>query len=307
MKPKIIVGYEVSDCGRDALVLGRRLAEATSGELVVASAWVHEFYELPPPVEGYSALMRKRAERAAREAERVVGESGAAAFHVIGASSSARALHEFAEREHADLVVVGSTSRGALGRVLPGSVGERLLHGAPCAVAVAPRGFANRESTSLVPVGAGFDGSHEAGAALASAAGLARALGGQLRAISVWHRPSPGHPLFAMTSYHDFIENLERAHRDRVAEAVATHAGDLDAEAIVLEGEAVAAIARESADLGMLVVGSRGYGPLRRALLGGVSGRLLQTAACPVMVVPHGVEHPFGASAAVATSVSETI
>ena len=39
-------------------------------------------------------------------------------------------------------------------------------------------------------------------------------------------------------------------------------------------------------------MGSRGYGPLRAVLLGSVSGRLVREAACPVIVVPRGVEAP---------------
>ena len=37
-----------------------------------------------------------------------------------------------------------------------------------------------------------------------------------------------------------------------------------------------------------MVVGSRGYGPLKAVLLGGVSGQLIRSAACPVIVVPRG-------------------
>ena len=39
-------------------------------------------------------------------------------------------------------------------------------------------------------------------------------------------------------------------------------------------------------DADLIVCGSRGYGPARRVLLGGVSARLLRAARVPVMVVP---------------------
>lgn len=42
----------------------------------------------------------------------------------------------------------------------------------------------------------------------------------------------------------------------------------------------------------LLVCGSRGYGPLRGAVLGSVSRRVANGAGCPVLVVPRGVEHP---------------
>ena len=36
----------------------------------------------------------------------------------------------------------------------------------------------------------------------------------------------------------------------------------------------------------VLFAGSRGYGPLRRALLGSVSGALVRDAGCPVVITP---------------------
>jgi uncharacterized membrane protein YgaE (UPF0421/DUF939 family) len=39
-------------------------------------------------------------------------------------------------------------------------------------------------------------------------------------------------------------------------------------------------------NLGLLVLGSRGYGPVRSVLLGSVATRVISSAACPVMVVP---------------------
>jgi nucleotide-binding universal stress UspA family protein len=38
----------------------------------------------------------------------------------------------------------------------------------------------------------------------------------------------------------------------------------------------------------ILVIGSRGYGPLKAVLLGGVSDQVIRSAACPVVVVPRG-------------------
>ena len=54
-------------------------------------------------------------------------------------------------------------------------------------------------------------------------------------------------------------------------------------------------LVERSHDLDLLVIGSRGYGPLHSVLLGGVSGRVIRDAACPVIVVPRGAEVPLGA------------
>ena len=40
-----------------------------------------------------------------------------------------------------------------------------------------------------------------------------------------------------------------------------------------------------------MVVGSRGYGPARAVLLGGVSHVLVRDAGCPVLVLPRGGRH----------------
>src|ERR1017187_2650858 len=52
-----------------------------------------------------------------------------------------RALHELAEHQHVDLLVVGSCHRGSIGRVLVGNDALATLNGAPCAVAIAPAGY----------------------------------------------------------------------------------------------------------------------------------------------------------------------
>ena len=45
-------------------------------------------------------------------------------------------------------------------------------------------------------------------------------------------------------------------------------------------------LASRSADLDLLVVGARGYGPVRRLLLGSTSAKLARHAACPLLVAP---------------------
>jgi nucleotide-binding universal stress UspA family protein len=47
----------------------------------------------------------------------------------------------------------------------------------------------------------------------------------------------------------------------------------------------------ESSKSDLMVCGSRGYGLVRQVLLGGVSTRLVRTAACPVVVTPRSALH----------------
>lgn len=63
-------------------------------------------------------------------------------------------------------------------------------------------------------------------------------------------------------------------------------AGDVPVTSSIACGEAAATLLAESADGGLLVVGSRGHGAFRGALLGSVSSRCVSHAEVPVLVVP---------------------
>jgi Universal stress protein family len=54
----------------------------------------------------------------------------------------------------------------------------------------------------------------------------------------------------------------------------------------VLEGDAARALAAASADLDLLVCGSRGFGPVHSALVGGMSATLAHSPACPLIALP---------------------
>ena len=57
----------------------------------------------------------------------------------------------------------------------------------------------------------------------------------------------------------------------------------------LLPGPVVDALAELSLDeYDLLVIGSRGYGPVRRVLLGGVSSRVVRHSKVPVVVTPRG-------------------
>jgi len=54
----------------------------------------------------------------------------------------------------------------------------------------------------------------------------------------------------------------------------------------MLDGDPLTLLRDASADLDLMVLGSRGYGPVRTLLLGSVSRAVVRDAACPVVVVP---------------------
>jgi nucleotide-binding universal stress UspA family protein len=72
---------------------------------------------------------------------------------------------------------------------------------------------------------------------------------------------------------------------DRAIDSVPT---GVAVEHRLLTGSPADVIAAATADRDLLIVGSRGYGPLRRTLLGGVSAGLARTAECPLLVLSRG-------------------
>jgi nucleotide-binding universal stress UspA family protein len=176
---------------------------------------------------------------------------------------------------------------------VPGSTAERLLHGAPCPVAVVPEGHRAPRDGQPPQVGVAYDGSRESQAALHAATAIARALGAHLRVIGVVD--ATVYTAAALTGGPSEIEvraAIEQAAREELERAVAELPADVAAEAVFAAGQVVHELAVQSTRLDLLVAGSRGYGPTRSVLLGGVTGRLIREAACPLIVVPRGHETP---------------
>jgi nucleotide-binding universal stress UspA family protein len=185
------------------------------------------------------------------------------------------------------MIVLGSTHRGAFGRLFPGTVADELLRTAPCSVAVAPRGYARRYANRLQHVVAAFDGSPEAKGAVGVACDLASRAHGSLELLAVLQPPVMPVGPEAGYAYGDIVEARGAHLGEEVAHAVELLPPGIDCEArVVVRGDAARTLAEETADgADLLVTGSRGYGMLGRALQNGVSSKLVRTARCPVLVV----------------------
>jgi nucleotide-binding universal stress UspA family protein len=274
--------------------LGLLLARLTAAPLVLAAAYPVDLYvdSLYPE---YARAARRDAEHAINRVRELVEQAPGASAPVTTmltptAGFPARALHEIAEREDASLVIIGSSARGRLGRLLPTAVTDRLLHGAPCPVAVAPVGYSLEDSANGPRlIGVAFTDTPDGRAALSAACQLATRARALVRVVTV------AEPLHALTTNMLDPMALEGVRGERDAAAEATLRRGLDAVSPgrsaggeILSGDPPDALAAVSANVGLLVCGSRGYGPLRTLVLGGTSHALVRKAACPVLVVPRG-------------------
>jgi nucleotide-binding universal stress UspA family protein len=282
MFKKIVVGYDGSDQAKDALALARLLASAGTS-LVAASIYKFEdvYGKGSSGDAGFESALREEAEGLLGE----VGEGVEKRTH--GRGSPAHGLQEVAESEGADLMVVGSTHHGAVGRTFVGSTSERLLHGSPCPVAVAPKGFASVESAEIHVVAAAYQGVEEARRALDLAKGIAMESGATLRVISVVEPPETATPVYA-NDYHrdEYSQHLRQSVEDELADVVANAPGELHTQASVITGDPAAILAKKAEGVDLMVMGSRGYGAVKGVLLGSVSAKLIRSASCPLVVVP---------------------
>jgi nucleotide-binding universal stress UspA family protein len=196
-----------------------------------------------------------------------------------------------AEKTDADLILVGSSRHGHVGQVLAGSTGVALLHGSPCAVGVAPKGYRDHPETGFSTIVVGVDGGPEALQALMAARELASSTSATLRLVTVSKPPAHGWSAKGGDAgWHELKEAIDDQMRERLAEARELVSEGIHAEATFISGDPVEALSNLAQSPGtVLVVGGRGYGPLRRVLLGSVSTALVRSAPCPLLVTPRGM------------------
>jgi nucleotide-binding universal stress UspA family protein len=271
----VIVGVDGRPNGRDAIALAGRLADP-AGKLVLAN--IHAGAASPRNASTPETPTEERKQsQELLERERAQAEMQAELVS-YASQSPGRGLHSLAEEQRADLIVVGSSSRGAIGRVLLGDDTRAALNGAPCAVAVATRGYAEHP-LPIEKIGVGYDGSPESEVALDNARELAKDTRALVQVLEVVAIPSYAFTGFGAPALGESIEKMLSEANERV--------GQLEG----VEGRAVYGVpGEELAAFGdqvqLLVVGSRGYGPMKRLIIGSTSDYLQRHARCSLLVLP---------------------
>jgi nucleotide-binding universal stress UspA family protein len=271
---RVLIGIDESG-SRSAIRLGEMLC-ASDGELTLGHVFPGPAQVYGPLVAEYEAAVREEPRQLLQKARAQAGIR--ARLCAQEAPSVGRGLHDLCEQVCADLLVVGSSRRGAVERLLVGDDAQAATNGAPCAVAVAPHDWTG--PTTLTAIGVGYNGSPESQRAIAVAREIADKTGARLSAFEAVSYPTkpfrvPPLPLA------DAIDAVVAEARERI-EAL----GGIDAHAGW--GEPADQLAGYSASVNLLVIGSRGYGPVGRLIHGSTSSRLAHSAQCPLLVLPRG-------------------
>jgi nucleotide-binding universal stress UspA family protein len=281
MFKNVLVGVDGRAGGRDAIALACKLIDP-DGKLALAH--VHSG-DLRPSHAIAPGLVREEREASHKllEQERAAADVKAELISIVSMSPG-RGLHEQAEEQNADLIVVGSCSHGAFGRAMLGDDTRAALNGAPCAVAIAPLGYA-KHPIPIAKVGVAYNSSPESAAALAMARELAAPTRATVHALEVVMIPTVAYTGIMAPALGESIDMMLQEANSRMKELP-----DVDGHAVYgLAGEELAAFGDQ---VDLLVVGSRGYGPVKRLVLGSTSDYLERHARCSLLVLPRTATSP---------------
>jgi nucleotide-binding universal stress UspA family protein len=287
---RVVVGYEGGRTGHDAISFANRWAHTTHDPVNVVTV-----YPGAAPVGAgrvdaeWVAYEREEADRLLAEAKTLVADGVEATFLRVDSGSAAHGLSDIVEAkdgEGVSMLVLGSRRTRGMRRTFPGSTADRLLHGAAAPVTVVPWGYADVEERPLSKVAVAFVDTPDGRVAFRHAALIATHLSASLTVLTVVPdtRIVPG-----LGESRMFEGETRRGYQDSLDAVVATAPAGLAVTGRLLPGPVVDALSDLSYDdCDMLVCGSRGYGPVRRVLLGGVSSRVVRHSKVPVIVTPRG-------------------
>jgi nucleotide-binding universal stress UspA family protein len=276
---RLLVGYDGRAGSRDALALAKSFCEGGGTELTVAC--VRPYWPDLVGVKNFPRVVKEDEHWIRRGATKILGTIPFSTKVLAGGHETA-GLKELAEAEEADVIIVGSTHRGRAGSVCPGSVGERVLGGAPCAVAIAPHGLAGAD-TSIEEIAVGYDGSRAATVALQRAIGLADRFHASLLVLGAVEI-SLGLAGYETRQSRELQQAEMERHLQRAVEMVPS---TITAQSRLVFGAPGRSLIDAAKDADLLVLGSRGnYGVLQRLVLGTVGAAAVRSATCPTLITP---------------------
>jgi nucleotide-binding universal stress UspA family protein len=287
MTSRVVIGYDGSEASEDAVAFGLTWCRSTGDVPIVATVYPEESALGVGRVDvEWASYVREQAQIIQDNARATVGD--AALYRNVASTSAAHGLADLAEDVEAVLVIVGTAQETGLTRALLGSSTERLLHGATVPVTVVPPGWRKSAPDQISRIGVAYIDTREAREALRMAVRVALRIPAQLTLYTVLGQSSERYSyLVGRTDEQAFWDKARDSFGTALEFAAAGVPPELEPRMVLLEGAVVESLAALGPDdVDVLVCGSRGYGPVRRVLLGGVSSRLIRSAQLPLTVVP---------------------
>ncbi len=297
MSGPVLVGYSLENRGRASLALGRLLAVSSSRQLEVVCVIPERWAPISPARAAdrqYHEYLRKVAEASLGHArDFLAGSECEIGYDIVTARSAPAGLTQAAGQAGAWVVVTGSSTHGAWGRISLGSTNDRMLHSSTVPVALSPRGQRYGDPGATVSrVTAAVDGTSSSDAVLLKAARIAGRVGAGLRVVSFAVRPRTMFPPELGLHVEDGVLAAWREQAvARIRQSVARLDEQLECDPVlhISEGTSWAGALDEPGWLPgeVLVIGSsNSESRVRRVFLGSTATRIIRESPVPVIVVP---------------------
>lgn len=301
---KILIGYDGSECADLALLDLQRAGLPSIAEahlVAVAEVWLPaQDAQKDADLSTLPKSVRTARERALREVAKASEEVAVAAerlreqhptWEVTSegiAESPAWGLLNKASTWDADLIVVGSHGKSALGRFIMGSISQKVLTESRCSVRIARgRQMPDNEPIRLLVA---FDGSDDATRAIDGLLGRTWPVGTVATLVSVIdpvvassHPPLSGDQEWGDEVFESELDWVNHAHADQRERL---EAAGLVAQSRIVDGDPRKVIPSLAEELNVdaIFLGARGLNSVERFLLGSVSSAIAARAHCSVEV-----------------------
>jgi nucleotide-binding universal stress UspA family protein len=284
---RILFATDGSNASELASTTAVGLAKITGSELhvVYVGPAVPEHFE---PTDVEPARTEQEARRILDEqVKKIENVEGTVTQSHLRMGGAAEEVVDLAEELGVGLVVLGSRGRGRITRLVIGSVADSIVRHAHFSVMVTRWKAVAFPAKILVAT----DGSEEADLAIRTAADLAARSSSELHVTHVGRMLTHGGPVGVNVGAlpagsQELLDKEAKKLLESQVERM-REAGESVVEAHLVSGRADEEIIVLAEQIGadLVVMGSRGLGEVRRALVGSVSDSVVRHAHCPVMVV----------------------
>lgn len=290
----VIVGYIPHKGGRGSLDLGLQIAHELAEDLLVVTVVPRQWAsptsaKIAAEHAEYAQKVGEQAEARAREYLTDTTVDVPTSYRAVTGRSTSAALVKICEEVDASVLVLGSSTDGAEGRIALGATSSKLLHTSPIPLALCPRGYRSNAADGVPRVTVAFSDNETSARVVAQVAEVAEKIHAPLRVASFGVRGATMYPPEVGVSAEDSVlaswrEQAEAAQARLVTDGVIGP----EVECVIGTGpgwsESMSSIDWRPTEI--FALGSSTTGPIARVFLGSRATKLIRHSPVPVVVVP---------------------
>ncbi|MCH9641475.1 MAG: universal stress protein [Actinomycetia bacterium] len=290
----VLAGYLAGKCGHAPLNLAVEISRSLKTSLFV-TAVVPRPWMTPSPARvdaefaAYADQLAAESEREARQYLDTIAPDLEVGFLQVSSRTAGDGLLDAVERVGPDVLVVGSSSGGALGQVVLGSTTDWLLHASPVPVALSPRGYRGSRSGALGRITCAYSGTPESVRVVERVAALTATLDLPLRVVSYAIR---GRTMFppqvGLHAEDSLLDAWASQLRQMTAKLKSDNVVGEDVELQVITGngwdQALDNTVWEEGDV--LALGTTSRRDIKGVFLGSHGAKIIRHSPVPVLMLP---------------------